>query len=233
MFELDAKKLRRLENDLTKFAKRALPFAVRNGLNSTAFEARREWAEQLGKKMVLRNTFTTRSLRVEKATGLDLNTMQARVGSVADYMATQEHGGTESKKGKHGKPIPTSVAAGQGMKTRPRKRAVQRKNWMGAVTLASGIRGSRQRRNAFAIAQAAKGSGTAFLDLGRRKGLFRVTGTKKGLKVRMIWDLSRPSVVIKRNPTLQHTLKAIEPRLPELHEKAIIEQLKRHRVLGY
>lgn len=233
MFDIDLSAVAHLAKELETFAKRAVPHATRNALNSTAFEARKEWVGQMDKQMVLRNTFTTRSVRVEKATGNMVRTMESRVGSVAPYMATQEDGGTEAKHGKHGKPIPTSSAAGQGQKARPRTKQVQRKNWMSALNPSRPrVSGSRQRRNAVAILMAAKSTRTVFLDLGKRKGIFRITGTKR-LKLRMMWDLSKPQVVIKRNPTLGPTLDAIQPRLPAIWEDAIRIQMHRNKVFGY
>lgn len=130
-------------------------------------------------------------------------------------------------------PIPTSSAAGQSMAARPRTKLVQRKNWLSAISLRNKVGGTTKRKNKVAILQAAKQRGVAFLVLGNRKGLFRVTGTKRGLKVRMLWDLSHPSVVTPATHTLARTLKAIQPRLGALHEKAIVDQLKRNRIFGY
>lgn len=238
MFEVDPKarkRLAKLQDDLTTFAKRAVPIAVRNSLNTTAFEARRVWVGELKQRMVLRNTWTERSLRVEKAAGYDLDSMESKVGSILPYVATREQGGTEAKKGKHGVALPTSSAAGQGMKTWPRTRQVQRRHWMSSIRLADRPGAGRKQRNAIAIARAIKNKSkdVVFLDLGRRQGLFRVTGTRRGLKVRMIWDLSKSSVRTAPIPTLAPALEALRPRLPAIHEKALLEQLKRNRVLWY
>lgn len=230
------KGLRKLEKDLETFAKRALPFAVRNGLNDTAFAARKEWVGQVGKVFTLRNKWTEKSLRVEKAAGRNLETMQAKVGSTLDYMAEREQGGTQATRGKHGVPLPTSGAAGQGKRRVPRTRAVQRKNYLAAFSVQKKpVRGGRQRRNAAAIAMAARaGGGVVFLDLGKTRGLFRVEGRKGGgLRVRMIYDLSRRTVRTKPYPTLAATLSALTPRLPAIQAEALLAELRRHKVLGY
>lgn len=231
---IDTARMHVLTHALQTFAKKGIPFAARNALNTTAFEARTEWVGQLGQKLTLRNKYTARSLRVNKASGTNTAIMQSEVGSVLPYMETQEFGGTETKRGKHGVPIPTTTAAGQGLKARPRTRSVRKKNYLGALNVQQRVSGRRQRQNAVAIAMAAKaGGGTVYLDLGRRKGLFSITGTKRGLKVRMLYDLSRARVVTKPRPTLQPTLRAIQPRLTKIWIGALQEQLRRNRVLWY
>jgi hypothetical protein len=235
---IDLSDARKLVHELDRFARHAMPFASRNAINTAAFEGRKEWARQISAKLVLRNTFTVRSLRVEKARGLRIEGMVAVLGSAAPYMGTQESGGTVRGKGKS-KPIPTSVAAGQSKGARPRTKQVRKANWLSAIKLVR-ARGrskmTRQQRNAMAIRLASKsgnGSRVALLELDNKKrGLFRVTGRKR-LTVRMLWNLSHRSVRVPRSSTLERTLKAIEPRMPIIHRDAVLEQLKRHRVLGY
>jgi hypothetical protein len=155
--------------------------------------------------------------------------MVASVGSVAEYLEKQEFGGTG--KGT----IPTPVSSGEGRGARPRKRLVRRPNRMGSITLAERRRvADRRQRNAIAIRAALKsGRKFVFLELERRKGLFRLKGGKRNPQVDMLWDLSRKSVRIRPNPTLGPTLRLIEPRLLEIHAGSLLEQLKRNRVFGY
>jgi hypothetical protein len=255
-FSVDTKDFRRLAKELEAVAKKAIPHAVRDSLNTAAFEGRKQWAGEMQKSFTLRNKWTERSIRVEKATGVNLSNMQSVVGSLAPYMATQELGGVEQSKGRHGVPIPTSTAAGQSMKAR-RTKQVQKRNWQSAISLPAKVGGSRQRRNMVAVIMAAKTGGVAFLDLsqgdppkkrrknkqgvvppprrvrGRKKGLFRVTGSNGKLKVRMIWDMTRKTVVVKRRPTLEPTVQWVEGHASEWQRDAIIKQLKRRKVLGY
>jgi hypothetical protein len=225
---IDLSEFKAFAKDLDLIQKRSIPYAVRDTLNGLAFEVRKLWIAQMGKDMVLRSKWTQGSIRIDKATGATIAGMQATLGSLAPYMHTQEQGGTESAGARKGVPIPTTSAAGQAMKARPRTRQVQRKNWLSAIQLRNRVTGIRQRRNAVAIAQAAKTGGVAFLDLGRRKGLFRVTGTPKGrLRIRMVWDLSKRSVKIPRNPTLERTVATLAPRVAGIGQRAITEQMKR------
>lgn len=226
--------LRKLERSLDRFASRSLPYAVRNGLNTTAFTARKEWVDnQLPKAFTLRNKYTARSIRVDKATGRNLLTMQARVGSVLDYMGEQEEGFTTRRKGKHGVAIPTSAAAGQGKKRIPRTRTIRQGNYLAVLNVAKTTSGARRRRNAVAIILAGKTGGVAFLDLGRRKGLFRVTGAKRGFRIRMLYDLSKATTKTKAHPTLQPTLDAVASQLPAINRDALLTELRKQRILGY
>jgi hypothetical protein len=235
--DVDYRGLQKLTADLEKFAKRALPFAVRNGLNDSAFEARGEWAEQAGQQMTLRNTWTTRSMQVVKASGFDVARMESRVGSTADYMGEREEGGSESASGKYGVPIPTTSAAGQGMKAAKRTRLVQRPNRLPAIHLERSARlPGRMQRNAVAIRLAlASGNRYVFMNLGKRKGIFRVQGGKRGLRVRMIWDLTKRVVRTKPKPTLSHALRDLwlSNRLVRIQAAAVVAQLRRHRILGF
>jgi len=233
MVHVELRGLEKLRDDMGKFAKKALPAAARGALNTTAFDARREWVQQVGRKFVLRNKFTVNSLRIEKAQGFDVSTMQSKVGSVAAYMAEQEEGRTEKAHGKHGVAIPTSSAAGMA-KRATRTKQVQKKNYLTAIQVAAKVRGIRQRRNAVAIRLAGKTGGVAFLDLGRRKGLFRVKHTSKGrFTVRMVYDLSKKSVTLKPTPTLQLALDVVTPRIPRILGNELLTQARRFGIVGY
>lgn len=223
----DFRGLEELDRDLKLMRKRAIPHAIRDGLNNTAFEARKTWQDEIHRTFTTRNRFTENSVRVEKARGIDIRNMQAVVGSVAPYMHDAEFGVTESKKGKHGSPIPTSVASGEGRGT-SRKRPVRRPNQHRNIDLKPTRRGSRHQRNAGAIQNAkAKGFKHVFLDLGRRKGIFRLSGGKRRTKLDMIWDLSHSTVRIKPHPTLQPTVKTVEGFAPGIHRRALIKQFQR------
>lgn len=221
--------LQQLRRSLSIYARRGLPHAGRNALNGIAFAAREEWQRQAASKMTLRNTWTTRSMRVVKARGINLRGMESVVGSVADYMATQEDGGVERKRGKHGVSIPTSVASGEGRGANPRQRLVRRPNRLGSIQLAARPGKTSRQRNAIAISQArASGRKYVFLDLGRRRGIFRVSGGKRRPKIDMVWDLTRPTVRIPATHTLQRTLDAINPsRTIPIMQRALMEQLQR------
>lgn len=234
MFKIDDREIKRLEGDLKAFASRALPFATKNTLNQAAFTAQRTAREDVAKTMTLRNRFTERSIQVEQTRTLNIRQQAAIVGSIADYMEVQEFGGTKSKTGKEGVAIPTAYSAGQGEGAQPRTRLPRKPNKLSNIRLqrSNKGRGSRRQRNLVAIKQAASsGSKYVFLDLGRRQGIFKVTGGKRRPKIRMVHDLSRDSVTIPRNPWLGPAVAATVPKIPRLYAASLRFQVKRLRIL--
>lgn len=229
-FKVDAKKALK---DLRQFREKAIPYATRNALNRSAFHARAEWQVEVRGAFTLRNKYTESSIRVERATGKDTRGMIAKVGSVAAYMDEQELGATVRARGKH-KPIPGPVAAGlqPGAK---RTKLVRAGNKLSALHVSRPVGKSSKQRNAVALAMARrKGQKVALLERPKGgKALFRLTGGRKKVQTRLLWDLSRGSVRVKPTPTLQRTLARIQPRLAEIHRDAVVEQLKRHKILGY
>lgn len=206
---------------------KGMPFAVRQTLNDSAFAVREHWPKRMAHAFTLRNRYTQGSIRIEKATGTNYESMQAIVGSNLDYLALQESGGIVRGKGGRSKPIPTSSASGQAMRGKRTKR-VQAKNYQSAIHLPAKVGGNRQRRNAVALKLAPRHGGVAFLNLGGgRKGLFRVSTTGKGrLRVRMLYDLSRKQVVDKPRPTLEPTADMVRSTLgPGIIARNVQQQL--------
>lgn len=227
---MDMRPLKKLVKDLEKTAKRAFPYAMREYVNSAAFLARDEFIKQAEKNLVLRSQWTKRSIQVDKVRGLNVAKQVAVMGSVADYMATQEDGAIIGKKGRIGTPIPAAAPG----KRRTRGRVVGRNKLSNITVTGKALTGIRQRRNAAAISIAARhGGGVVFLDLRSRSGLYRISGTKRGIRIKKVWDLSKKAVRVPRNPMLQQALAVVTPQLPELGKKALLFQLRRHKVLGY
>src|SRR6187399_2615573 len=121
MLTVDTSDWKKLERQLNTFRSKALPYATREMVNKMAFEAQSIWRTQtLKEQFKLRNSYTQSSIRVDKATTLDIDAQVSTVGSVASYMDEQEFGGSESKKGKYGVALP--AAAPGKRKTRGRIR---------------------------------------------------------------------------------------------------------------
>lgn len=234
MLKIEIRGTRRLAKDLELFAKRAVPFAVRDALNGSAFEARRIWGDEIRRTLTTRNTFTAgRALQVDKAMGFNVRGMESKVGSVAEYMGRQERGGVvRGRAGRRG--IPGPSAAGQapgGKRTKP----VRRPNRLSAIHAARGKGKTRQQRNAVALAIARRRAKKyALLERPRGgMGLFLVGGGKRKIKTRLLWDVSRRSARVAPHPTLGPALRRLESKLPAMHRDALLKQLQRHRVLGY
>lgn len=237
MFHIDNKSIKRLEADLKAFAHKALPFATKSTLNMAAFDARKESRAIIADKMVERNKFTRQSIRVDQAKTLNMRRQMSVVGSIADYMADQEFGGTRASKGKHGVAIATSHSAGQ-REQQPRTRLPRKPNKLANIRLKHGKRtaANKRQRTLFAIQDAVTtGNRTIFLDLGRTKGIFRVVGGRKnfkrggpkGAKLRMLHDMSDKTVRIPRNPWLAPATKRTEKKIPSFYRESITFQLKR------
>ena len=221
--------VKRFERHLKFFAAKAVPHANRDAINGMAFGARKVWIKEVQQAFTLRNTWTTRQIRVVRATGIDMARMQSVVGSLAPYMDEREFGETKHKKGKHGIAIPTSAAAGQ--TGRRRTKVIQRRNALKAIRLHQAVRGGQKQRNAAAIRIAIKsGRRVVYLEKGNRRGLVRITGGKRRPKLRTLYDLSKATVKVKAEPTLGRTMEQATQTAPLFYKAALIAQLKRNRL---
>lgn len=231
-FTVEWRGLKKLQRDLELFAKKAIPYAARETLNSLAFEQQRNWQGELKKSFILRNQFTVRSIRVERARGLNIRTMEARTGTIAPYLADQEEGATHVKRGKHGEPLPAAAPGAR----KSRKRLMPRNKRIGSIKILPRVRGSRSRQIGAAVAMAKRRGGKqfAFLQLNRsRRGIFEINPNSKQRGVRKVWDLSKPTVRIPPTPTLGRSFKRTVQMSEELGRRAMLFQLKRHKVFGY
>lgn len=227
MFGVDTKDVKKLERDLKTFASQAYPFATRQTINDAAFQTQRIARADVRSDMINRNRYTEQSIRVEQARTLAVSRQSATVGSIADYMETQEFGGVKTKNGSEGVAIATSYSAGQsGERTRlPRK-----PNKLANIQLQKRTRPghSRKQKNLVAVLTAAtSGHKFVFLDLGKRKGIFRVTGGKRNPQVRMVHDLTRSSVRIPKNPWLKPAFDEAARMVPAFYADALRFQLRR------
>ena len=230
MFRVDTNGIKDMERDLKEFGARAYPFATKSTVNGLAFAAQRNAKGIVSKTMTTRNKFTVQSIQVDQARTLQVKRQYSSVGSTADYMETQEFGGTKTKTGKEGVSISTSYSAGQGMNSQPRTKLPKRANKLENIRLQRRRKkgNSRKQQNLAAIKGAAEGgSKYVFLDLGRRKGIFKVTGGKRRPKIRMVHDLTRQSVAIPKSPWLLPAVTMAETEGPRLYAKSLEFQLRR------
>lgn len=224
--QLEFRGYKEAQKDLERGIGLAIRDAMRESLNATAFEARRTWGKEIESRLTVRNKYTSRiALRVEKAKGRATFAMFSKVGSIADFMHKQEKGGPT--KG----PIPGPAAAGQksgGMRTKP----VRKVNRLSALMATRGKGKTQQQRNAMAIAMA-KRTGKKYAVLERDKGgmgVFRILGGKRSAKTRLMWVVGRGSSRIKPTPTLEPTIRIVEPRYQRFAADALAHQLRKHRI---
>lgn len=233
MFGVDDRDIRKMERDLKTFARKAYPFATRRTLNDAAFQAQKIARVDVQRDMILRNRFTVRSIRVNQTKTLQVSRQGAAIGSIADYMEDQEFGAVKAKSGKEGVAIATSYSAGQGENARPRTRLPRRPNTLVNIQLRRRRKqgNSRKQQNLVAIKQAAAtGRRYVFLDLGRRKGIFKVTGSMRRPKIKMVHDMTKESVIIPRNPWLKPAFDESARMLPAFYADALRFQLRRRNL---
>ncbi len=233
MFGVDNRDIKKMERDLKTFARQAYPFATRQTVNDAAFQAQKIARVDVQRDMVLRNRFTVQSIQVDQAKTLQITRQEATIGSIADYMEDQEFGAVKAKGGKEGVAIATSYSAGQGENAQPRTRLPRKPNTMANIQLQRRRKkgSNRKQQNLIAIKQAAEsGRKYVFLDLGRRKGIFKVTGGKRRHKMKMVHDMTKESVIIPKNPWLKPAFDESARMLPAFYADALRFQLRRRNL---
>ncbi len=227
--KVDLSDFRRLTRDLEAVSGVAVPYAARNALNAIAFEGRKLWQAQMRDDFVLRNDWTTRRLYVDKAKGTTLAGMRSVLSSPDAFLVKQEFGGVENHS------VPTGVATGEGRGASPRRRLVRAPNKVSVIALGNRMhKGNRKQRNAVAIrTAAADGLKFVYLELPKRRGLFRISGRSTSPQVDMVWDTTKKSHTVRPTPTLRRAVKRLEGKVPAIMTSALIDQLRRHKVFGY
>ncbi len=231
--DFDDKELKRFEASLIKMRRKALPFATRDTVNTAAFQTREVAQDNIRRTMVTRNRWTVGSVKVEKSRTLQMSRQEASVGTGLDYLELQEFGGTKRSKGRRGVPIATGVASGEGENARPRRKVPTRSHRLSVIKLSRGRMkaANRRQRNLLTVKQALETKRKfVYLDLGRRKGIFKVTGSKKKSRVRMVWSMGKRTVSIPANPWLNPAARTVARRMPGIYRKALKKQLIRHRI---
>ena len=237
MFSIGDEDIKQLESDLKTFAERAFPFATKNTVNQSAFTAMKIARDDLKERFTLRNRFSIQSIQVEQTKTLNVKRQAAIVGSTADYMEDQEFGAVKVSTTKEGIAIATSYSAGQ--KGQKRTRLPRRANKLNNIQLKKRKkRTAKNRKQAllFKVQDAVEsGDRYIFHDFGRRKGVLKVNGGRKGFKrgwpkgasLQMVWDMTRKSVVIPKNPWLMPAVKETQKKIPDIYKRSLIFQLKR------
>lgn len=228
MIEIDLKRVGVLQNKLKDLNAKGIPFAQRNTINDMAFKTQQTARETIKRDFVSRNTWTARSVRVDRAKGAGDS---AVVGSTERYMAEQEHG-------HRGGPthIPRPAAAGQSNKSKVRTKVVRKNNRINALNAyASAAKRlnskAGQKAKNMATVKEAKAEGRKYVlqIRGAKKAIYQVFGTKRKPRTRMIQDLSRKVRVVPKHPWLAPSSRAVQQTAPRLYAMRLREQLARLR----
>ena len=98
----------------------------------------------------------------------------------------------------------------------------------------SGAGNKGQKLRAATRMARAQGAKYVFLDISREsRGMYQVMGSKRRPKLRLVWNMSKDSVEIRKHATLGPTYAKMNRRFPRIAKAAFLSQLKRHRLLGY
>lgn len=229
---VDLRGFEKLSRDLKTFAKRGVPYAIRDALNGSAFAVQKEWKSGVRQSFTLRNRYTEQSIRVDKAKGTNVGSMQSVTGTIADYMDDQEFGASTTG------PVPGPAAAGNAPGSNKRTRLTRSAFRFGGVGVSRPTAKplGKRRQNAIALAIAVrKGERFALLNriTSKGKGIFEVKGGKRGAKTKLIWSLKKGSMKVKPTPTLTKALAMSTGHMNKAINDAFIGQLKRNRVMGY
>jgi hypothetical protein len=235
VFKLDNKDIKKLENKLNI---RKISYATRNTLNSIAFTTQKHARRNVNRRLTIRNRYTEQSIRVEQTRSLKIRDQFVVIGSVADYMETQEFGGVKKKRGKEGVSIPTSFSAGQG-RSKDRTRLPKKPNKLENIRLKKkNKRRLTGRQELLVKVQQAVNTGNKYIfhqfDAGK-KGIFKVVGGTKNIKrgwpgnarLEMVWDMTEQIVTIPATPWLRPAVNTASKFLPIAYKKALQFQLNR------
>lgn len=219
----------RYATELQHFAKKSVPYALRDTLNDLAFTANRQWKTEMDEQFVLRNNYVVNSRRVVKAKGKRLDAMESRVGSVFDGMFIQEFGGVQHAGEKHGHRVPTSAAAGQ-YGASPRTKRVRpgaRINRLNFTNPKASRFSSAAQRIAVALRlAAARGEKYTFIENDNTAGIYRIKGGKRKPRLVMLQRLMEGSVFVPPHPTLAPATWKAAKQVDKIALKHIMRQLK-------
>ncbi len=238
--KVDTGDFERFAKRLDQLNKRGMPHAMRNALNAIAFEAQVTWRKEIEQRLVIRaKGYTTRSIKVERAKGIDVKTMRSVVGSTTDYMGEVEAGATMTSQGKLGKPVPTGFASGEDGARVPKRLPISSRRMANIQLLDTRIGRTDKQRRFLAMHLAAK-RGVKFALVkkpdGSGLGIYQLLGkqrkTKRGItdtiRPTMVWDLSKKTVRTKPHPTLQPALVRIQRVAPRILAREVKKQIMRH-----
>ena len=197
---------------LDRIGKNALPTAVRNTLNTAAFDTKKQVPITASANFITRNRSFFRSFTlVNKAGGNDINKMQSEVGinasrapKVAEGLEKQETGGTIGNR--------SLIAMNQARTSGSLEKRIKKTNYL------SNVRISKSKK---------KGTGTGFIMIKHgSKGTVFATSKKKLTPI-YSYQAGR-SVKVKKTPFMEQSAMKIQQRIPAIYTKEAQRTIKRY-----
>lgn len=216
---------------------RALSNAVKYALDNAAYSTWKQTRDELPVRFQIRNTWTKRSITYEKANPkAETLNMFSRVGSAREYMAKQEVGFVEQSKGKHGVPVPTGAASGEGRGAQVRRKRILRQKYLSRLKVAQGLyekarsAATKGRKQAYAIALAMarrEGRPVIYWESKRgRKGLYEI----EGQSITMLYDLTHRTLRTAAERWLSQPSEAARRRLEGVFARALRFAFHKYRL---
>ena len=195
---IDEKSVQKAIKGLENLSRGALPLAVRNTLNDLAFEGREAMQDEIQRKFTNRNKWTKNNVRVNKASGYDIGSMESEAGHTEAYMETQQDGGRVKGKSGRSKPVAnTNARTGKS-----NARLVPKRNIMSNLdAVKGGSRKGSKKANFVAKAVVGKREKKVLIHKDTVYRVGRVSGLKgKKVKIKLIplYKLQDNGVQIKR-----------------------------------
>lgn len=222
-------------NTLEKLHRSALPVAIRSTLNSAAFDVKKNTMPQRADQefTIRQPNFFKANSRVEKATGFDVDNMQATVGFVegglrgdnnhaVDDLEQQEHGGTIG----HRSFIAMKEARG-GNDSKP----VRPGNRLSAIKFvnANTMQGKTAKEK-FLRAVAKAGKGGYVLGTNAKKTLFRIEDVGRNLKLKPLYSFEpKRSIKVRGTNFMKEASLQSANKLEKFYEIEARKQIARLR----
>lgn len=233
--KIDSKDMKQLERFIDEVSDRGVARAARSAINDAAFAMRISSRESIQRSFENRGRFTAGSIRVSKATTLDLDKMQSEVGSVQFYLDMQEKGFVRDNDLLSGVSVPTTYAAGQGNASKRTRKVLsknRRSRLKGLARSGSVARGKGKKQRQAAIFNLSKSGGLG-KDIvipvtGGRVVMRRVSkptrSRSRKARFKTLYWISKSPIIVSKTPWMAMALKPVLKSLPEMYMKGLERQ---------
>lgn len=231
--KLDKEGLEQLENKVDKINSKALPIATQFALNKMAMETRKQSIEDLDEDFTVRNKWTQRGMLFQKVDRtLDIKKMKSEVGSIRDYMRSQQEGFYEDQPA-----VPQTAARTSQSNRRPIARPNRFPNFKKSNKTLSMRNIHNERQYRVRAVQHAIETNQRFLVMtfNKKKGIYKVVGGKKGTKwgwpenakTKLMYHLEDKNIWVPKRPWLEKAAKKQQNKFFVYYQDALQFQLNK------